>query len=225
MERGLAAYSCGGSQGMGPFTRKASLTLFPLASLGRGRSPRLGNHQAARIIGRGRKVSNRRQRQSAVRPRARPGNRCNFDGDFYRIGRSERIRTSDPLVPNEVRYQTAPHSVSNPRRRYSLRAVAPQGPKGRRIWRIPARLHPQPDAAIFRAVSQGGYALSAPAGASPSGKATDFDSVIRRFESSRPSQSYPLNQLRIFRRFRLCRTDLCHRPHRSRFNGGALASY
>jgi len=27
------------------------------------------------------------------------------------------------------------------------------------------------------------------AGASPSGKATDFDSVIRRFESSRPSQT------------------------------------
>ena len=25
-------------------------------------------------------------------------------------GRSERIRTSDPLVPNEVRYQTALHS-------------------------------------------------------------------------------------------------------------------
>ncbi len=26
------------------------------------------------------------------------------------LGRSERIRTSDPLVPNEVRYQTALHS-------------------------------------------------------------------------------------------------------------------
>ena len=26
------------------------------------------------------------------------------------IGRSERIRTSDPLVPNEVRYQAALHS-------------------------------------------------------------------------------------------------------------------
>jgi hypothetical protein len=25
-------------------------------------------------------------------------------------GRNERIRTSDPLVPNEVRYQTALHS-------------------------------------------------------------------------------------------------------------------
>ena len=30
--------------------------------------------------------------------------------DFMKIGRSDRIRTSDPLVPNEVRYQTALHS-------------------------------------------------------------------------------------------------------------------
>ncbi len=29
---------------------------------------------------------------------------------FEKIGRSERIRTSDPLVPNEVRYQAALHS-------------------------------------------------------------------------------------------------------------------
>jgi hypothetical protein len=34
-------------------------------------------------------------------------------------GRSGRIRTCDPLVPNEVRYQTAPHSASASRRRYS----------------------------------------------------------------------------------------------------------
>ncbi len=34
------------------------------------------------------------------------------------VGRSGRIRTCDPLVPNEVRYQTAPHS--DPRRRYML---------------------------------------------------------------------------------------------------------
>ena len=27
------------------------------------------------------------------------------------IGRSTRIRTLDPLVPNQVRYQTAPHSA------------------------------------------------------------------------------------------------------------------
>ncbi len=26
------------------------------------------------------------------------------------IGRRERIRTSDPFVPNEVRYQAAPHA-------------------------------------------------------------------------------------------------------------------
>ncbi len=29
---------------------------------------------------------------------------------FLNFGRSTRIRTLDPLVPNQVRYQTAPHS-------------------------------------------------------------------------------------------------------------------
>ncbi len=29
-------------------------------------------------------------------------------------GRSERIRTSDPFTPSEVRYQAAPRSVHNP---------------------------------------------------------------------------------------------------------------
>jgi hypothetical protein len=28
-------------------------------------------------------------------------------------GRSERIRTSDPVVPNDVRYQAALHSVTS----------------------------------------------------------------------------------------------------------------
>ncbi len=35
----------------------------------------------------------------------------------FNTGRSTRIRTLDPLVPNQVRYQTAPHSdnqYSNP---------------------------------------------------------------------------------------------------------------
>ena len=31
---------------------------------------------------------------------------------YWYIGRSTRIRTLDPLVPNQVRYQTAPHSDS-----------------------------------------------------------------------------------------------------------------
>src|SRR5450830_1467545 len=29
---------------------------------------------------------------------------------FYKFGRSTRIRTLDPLVPNQVRYRAAPHS-------------------------------------------------------------------------------------------------------------------
>ena len=34
--------------------------------------------------------------------------KVSFSGGF--CGRSTRIRTLDPLVPNQVRYQTAPHS-------------------------------------------------------------------------------------------------------------------
>ena len=43
-------------------------------------------------------------------------------------GRSGRIRTCDPLVPNEVRYQTAPHSASASRRRYSRQNPGLQAP-------------------------------------------------------------------------------------------------
>ena len=45
-------------------------------------------------------------------------------------GRSGRIRTCDPLVPNEVRYQTAPHSASASRRRYSRQNPGLQAPSG-----------------------------------------------------------------------------------------------
>ena len=33
-----------------------------------------------------------------------------FEKLLLKLGRSTRIRTLDPLVPNQVRYQTAPHS-------------------------------------------------------------------------------------------------------------------
>ena len=45
-------------------------------------------------------------------------------------GRSDRIRTYDPLVPNEVRYQTALHSdtdFSSGGRTYSDEGREPQG--------------------------------------------------------------------------------------------------
>jgi hypothetical protein len=32
------------------------------------------------------------------------------DSPSFKLGRSTRIRTLDPLVPNQVRYRTAPHS-------------------------------------------------------------------------------------------------------------------
>ena len=39
-------------------------------------------------------------------------------------GRNERIRTSDPFVPNEVRYQAAPHSEISVAARSSVNADA-----------------------------------------------------------------------------------------------------
>ena len=46
---------------------------------------------------------------------------------LFESGRSTRIRTLDPLVPNQVRYQTAPHSELslsqfNPNKRAAKRA-------------------------------------------------------------------------------------------------------
>jgi hypothetical protein len=58
------------------------------------------------------------------------------------IGRSERIRTSDPLVPNEVRYQAALHSDTGPSvkpRPFSAPLIA-RGPAGHKSApAIPAR--------------------------------------------------------------------------------------
>ena len=40
-------------------------------------------------------------------------------------GRCERIRTSDPFVPNEVRYQAAPHTDITARVLYQKRTAEP----------------------------------------------------------------------------------------------------
>ena len=40
----------------------------------------------------------------------RASNRAPKSGDLCESGRSERIRTSDPLYPKQVRYQAAPRS-------------------------------------------------------------------------------------------------------------------
>ncbi|EAV45932.1 hypothetical protein SIAM614_08898 [Stappia aggregata IAM 12614] len=49
-------------------------------------------------------------------------------------GRSERIRTSDPLVPNEVRYQAALHSDT----KYELRKLGSSGTAGQglAVWSV-----------------------------------------------------------------------------------------
>jgi len=152
VETGLAAYSCGGSRGIGWGFESPSPHLIPSCFrcfLGTG-TVELSN------------------------------------------GRSERIRTSDPLVPNEVRYQAAPHSDTSRSGRYSPPFKPSQGRE-----KPPALLRRGAYLVMFRRVSRAESASSRTwparsAGASPSGKATDFDSVIRRFESSRPSQTVEL---------------------------------
>ncbi len=51
-----------------------------------------------------------------------------------KTGRSERIRTSDPLVPNEVRYQAALHSdiAARTARAFALLILKDHGLDGRR---------------------------------------------------------------------------------------------
>ena len=69
MEPSLAAYSCGGSQGIGRAIRveKPSFTLFPLASFGRDIGSCLRNHQAGRTIGMATCVSNGSSHEKAYR--------------------------------------------------------------------------------------------------------------------------------------------------------------
>ena len=90
-----------------------------------------------------------REAAASVMPRCRPALYCltlNLFGncsaaerphrqpiDF--IGRSERIRTSDPLVPNEVRYQTALHSDM-------VRSLRPERPYIRAARGAQAALQP-----------------------------------------------------------------------------------
>ena len=58
-------------------------------------------------------------------------------------GRSERIRTSDPLVPNEVRYQAALHSDPTPARGERLsggRSITAPDARGKRELKPKNRL-------------------------------------------------------------------------------------
>src|SRR5580658_8782698 len=100
------------------------------------------------------------------------------------IGRRERIRTSGPYVPNVVLYQA--ELLSDKRPKYAL------GRRRRRRERPYSDASPPPQPARkplsgrrfsrFAALGRAGYRGAAPAGASPSGKALDFDSSIRRFD-------------------------------------------
>ncbi len=70
-----------------------------------------------------RRLSGRCEPSRSVERRCGPADHCSWrntrgrdavGGEKLVAGRSERIRTSDPLVPNEVRYQAALHSDRAP---------------------------------------------------------------------------------------------------------------
>jgi hypothetical protein len=113
------------------------------------------------------------------------------------IGRRERIRTSGPYVPNVVLYQaellSEPVRGNTPRlgrRPYNDAPPPPQPAKKgsgvRSFWRFAGR-----PGWLYTGRAR---VCPGPAGASPSGKALDFDSSIRRFDPFRPSQSVPALQ-------------------------------
>ncbi len=65
----------------------------------------------------------------AESPGSSPGNATNLRIVWFSAnGRGERIRTSDPLVPNQVRYQTAlrPEIVAKIGCRWEVRSCATQ---------------------------------------------------------------------------------------------------
>ena len=110
-------------------------------------------------------------------------------------GRRERIRTSGPYVPNVVLYQAEllsdmPDGPKGPSRGSALIAMPLGGrnqAKGLNFGSFAGRF------CRFSRVERPGGPLYGPGpdhsfGASPSGKALDFDSSIRRFDPFRPSQ-------------------------------------
>ena len=122
------------------------------------------------------------------------------------------IRTRDPLLPKQVRYQAALHSVTVGGAVYSVPSPPPQAPKshlwigyfappclGPKMSREAAPEAPRASNSVVPALLQSAdvAAISCelrprpPDGVSPSGKAADFDSAIRRFESCHPSH-FPL---------------------------------
>src|SRR5882757_7110699 len=121
------------------------------------------------------------------RPKAMPGlcrtSRLVWAG---KIGRRERIRTSGPYVPNVVLYQaellSEPVRWDRPLASGGALITMPPRPRNRppKPWQGGNLAGLRPGAAGFIRVRAGGP-VPAPAGASPSGKALDFDSSIRRF--------------------------------------------
>ena len=85
--------------------------------------------------GRLQKRSKLRDRFDTWQPRVDGASRSiNLQTWKKRNGRSERIRTSDPLVPNEVRYQAALHSDTE----YELGKPGSSGTAGQAlaVWSV-----------------------------------------------------------------------------------------
>jgi hypothetical protein len=136
-------------------------------------------------------VADRRPRRcKKPRPRERPG----------LIGRSRVIRTLDPLLPKQVRYQAALYSVRTRHGTCWLRhigavAASRDGPGySRACSPVQASrkgfLQAPPSSCAAHSKRVG----TAPVGVSPSGKASVFGTDIPRFESWHPSQ-FPAKSL------------------------------
>ena len=63
----------------------------------------------------------------------------------YKIGRCERIRTSDPFLPKEVRYQAAPHTEAR---------RIPKPPIPSKIWVVSINTRPLSDTLAQQAESR-----------------------------------------------------------------------
>src|SRR5690606_26153552 len=111
------------------------------------------------------------------------------------IGRSSVIRTRDPLLPKQVRYQAALYSVRRVTSGIDARKAPGASRRGGVIASRPPLFkrfpQPFPQASTSCCEARSNRVGTAPVGASPSGKAAVFGTAIPRFESWRPSQKSP----------------------------------
>ncbi len=108
VKQGLAAYSCGGSQGIG-FVLNERLTLFPLAS--RGRGPRLENRQASGTIGGKRVVSNRLRLPLSIEEKRASGRRTTRALALWHLARCVCIAPTNDAGPGSCSENVFENSI------------------------------------------------------------------------------------------------------------------